>query len=85
MYKIINPCITEGSFIGGLKVAEVPPSHKNVGRADKSNFDQLLLFLMFQKYMKDLRKVNYTITFIRIFIQNTNVVFVKALVLGMPL
>ena len=43
MYKIINPCITEGSFIGGLKVAEVPPSHKNVGRADKSNYRPIVI------------------------------------------
>ena len=34
--------------------------------------------------MKDAFIVNYMITLIRIFFQNTNVVFVKALVLSMP-
>ena len=42
----------------------------------------LVFFLMFQKYMKDAFIVNYAITLIRIFFQNTNVVFVKALVLS---
>ena len=42
----------------------------------------LVFFLMFQKYMKDAFIVNYTITLIRIFFQNTNVVFVKALALS---
>ena len=37
--------------------------------------DQLVLFLMFQKYMKDVFIGNYTITLIRICFQNTNVVF----------
>ena len=46
--------------------------------------DQLVFFLMFQKYMKDTFIVNYTITLIRIFFQNTNVVLVKALVLSIP-
>ena len=46
--------------------------------------DQLVLFLMFQKYMKDAFIVNYTNTLIRIFFQNTNVAVVKALVLCMP-
>ena len=44
---------------------------------------QLVFFLMFRKYMKDAFIVNYTITLIRIFFQNTSVVFVKALVLSM--
>ena len=44
---------------------------------------QLEFFLMFQKYMKDAFAVNYTITLIKIFFQNTNVTFVKALVLSM--
>ena len=42
----------------------------------------LVFFLMFQKYMKDAFIVNYAITLIRIFFQNTNVVFVKTLVLS---
>ena len=46
--------------------------------------DQLVFFLMFQKYMKDAFIVNYTNTFIRIFFQNNNVAFVNALVLSMP-
>ena len=44
---------------------------------------QLVFFLMFRKYMRDAFIVNYTITLIRIFFQNTSVVFVKALVLSM--
>ena len=46
--------------------------------------DQLVFFLIFQKYMKDALVVNYTVTLIRIFFQNTNVAFVKGLVLSMP-
>ena len=46
--------------------------------------DQLVFFLMFQKYMKDAFIINHTITLIRVFFQNTNVIFVKALVLTMP-
>ena len=38
---------------------------------------QLVFFLMFQKYLKDAFAINYTITLIRIFLQNINVVFVK--------
>ena len=45
--------------------------------------DQLVFFLMFQKYMKDAFIVKSTITLIRIYFQNTNVVFIKALVLSM--
>ena len=48
------------------------------------NIGQLVLFLMFQKYMKDAIIVNHTITLLRVFSQNTNVVFVKALVLSIP-
>ena len=44
---------------------------------------QLAFFLMFQKYMKDAFTVSYTITLIRVFFQNTNVVLIKALVLSM--
>ena len=46
--------------------------------------DQLVFFLMFQNYMKDAYIVNYTITLIRIFFQNTSVAFVKASVLSIP-
>ena len=45
--------------------------------------DELLFFPMFQKYIKDPFIVNYTISLIRIFIQKTNVDFVKTLVLSM--
>ena len=45
--------------------------------------EQIVFFLMFQKYMKDVFIVNYTITLIRIFFQNTNVAFVKALLLSL--
>ena len=48
-------------------------------------FDQLVFFLMFQKYMKDAFIVNYTITLIGIFFQNNNVVLEKALVLRLAL
>ena len=46
--------------------------------------DQLVFSLIFEKYMKGAFIVNYTITLIRTFFQNTNVVFVKALVPSMP-
>ena len=46
--------------------------------------DQLVFSLIFQKYMKHDFRVNYTITLIKIFFENTNVAFVKALVLDMP-
>ena len=39
---------------------------------------------MFQKNMKDVFIVSYTIILIKIFFQNTNVAFVKALVLSIP-
>ena len=45
--------------------------------------DQLVFFLMFPKYMKDPFIVIYMITLIRIFFQDINVVFVKAIVLSM--
>ena len=45
---------------------------------------QLVFFLMLQKYMKDAFIVNYTITLIRTFFQNTNQAFAKALALSMP-
>ena len=45
--------------------------------------EQLVFFLMFQKYMKDAFIVSYTITLIKISFQSTNVAFVKALVLSM--
>ena len=38
IYKSINHCITEGSFIADFKVAEVRPLYKKYGRADKSNY-----------------------------------------------
>ena len=38
IYKSINHCITEGSFIADFKVAEFCPLYKNDGRADKSNY-----------------------------------------------
>ena len=41
--------------------------------------DQLVFFLMFQKYMKDVFIVSYTITLIRIIFQNPNVAFAKVL------
>ena len=44
----------------------------------------LLVFFLFQKYMKDAFIVNYTIILIKVFIQNTNVTFEKASVLSMP-
>ena len=44
--------------------------------------DQLVFFLIFPNYMKDAYIVNYTITLIRIFFQNTSVDFVKASVLS---
>ena len=46
--------------------------------------DQLVFFLMFQKYIKDAFTANYTIILIRTFFQTTNVAFTKALVLSMP-
>ena len=38
IYKSINHCITEGSFIAEFQVAEFRPLYKNNGRADKSNY-----------------------------------------------
>ena len=38
IYKSINHCITEGSFIADFKVAEFCLLYKNDGRADKSNY-----------------------------------------------
>ena len=38
IYKSINHCITEGSFIADFKIAEVCPLYENDGRADKSNY-----------------------------------------------
>ena len=35
IYKSINHCITEGSFIADIKLAEVRPLYKSDGRADK--------------------------------------------------
>ena len=46
--------------------------------------DQLVFFLMFQKYIKDAFIASYTIILIRTFFQTTNVAFAKALVLSMP-
>ena len=45
---VINHCVTEENFIADFKKAEVSPLYKNDGRAD-----QLVFFLMFQKYMKE--------------------------------
>ena len=45
--------------------------------------DQMVFFLMFQKYMKDAFIVNYAISLIKISFQNTNVAFAKALVHSM--
>ena len=39
---------------------------------------------MFQKYMKETFKINYTITLLKTDFQNTNVAFMKALALRMP-
>ena len=46
--------------------------------------NQLVFFLMFQEYMKDTFIVNYMVTLRRVFFQNINVAFVKALVLNIP-
>ena len=46
--------------------------------------DQVVFFLVFLKNMKDVFIVNYTIILIKIFFQNTNVAFVKALILSIP-
>ena len=48
------------------------------------SINQLVFFLMFQKYMRDAFVVIYAITLIRIFFHNTSEAFVKSLVLSMP-
>ena len=45
--------------------------------------NQSIFFLMLQKYVKDTFIVNYTITLIKIFVQNTKEVFVKAFVFSL--
>ena len=84
IYKSINHCITDGSFIVDFQVAEIRALYKLMEEQINQNIDQLVFFLMFQKYMKDAIIVNHTITLLRVFFQNTNVVFVKALALSMP-
>ena len=83
IYESINPCIPGRNFGVDLKKAEIRPIYKNDRRLGKSNHRPLVFFLMLQKYMKDALIVTYAITLIRIFFQNTNVAFVKALVLIM--
>ena len=46
--------------------------------------DQLVLFLMFQKYIKDAFILHCTITLIKMLFQNTNGTFVKASVFTTP-
>ena len=46
--------------------------------------DQLVLFLMFQKYIKDAFILHCTITLIKMLFQNTNGTFVKASVFTLP-
>ena len=84
IYKSINHCITEGNFIADFKKAEVLPLYKIMEELINQTINQLVFFLMFQNYMKDVYIVNYTITLIRIFFQNTSVAFVKASVLSIP-
>ena len=45
--------------------------------------NQSIFFLMLQKYVRDTFIVNYTITLIKIFVQNTKEVFVKAFVFSL--
>ena len=47
IYKSNNHRIFEGNFIADFKEAEIRPLFKNDGRADKSNTDQLVFFLMY--------------------------------------
>ena len=84
IYKSINHCLTEASNIADLKVAEVLPLYKNDGSADKSNCRPMSIPSNVSKYMKAAFIVNNTITLIRMLFQNTNVIFVKDLVLSMP-
>ena len=51
----------------------------------KYDSTKLVFFLMFQKYKKDTFVVNYLIILIWMFFETTNVVFIKVLVLSMPL
>ena len=46
--------------------------------------DQLVFFVMFQKYMKDAFIFHCTITLITMLFQNTNVAFVKTSVFSTP-
>ena len=73
-----------GNFIADFRVAEVCPLYKNDEKADKSNYRPISILSNVLKIYEDAFIANYTITTIRIFLQNTNVAFVKALVLGMP-
>ena len=45
--------------------------------------NQSIFFLMLEKYVKDTFIVNYAITLIKIFVQNTKEVFVKAFVFSL--
>ena len=78
IYRSINHCITDESFIADFKEAK-----KIMEAQINQTTDQLVLFL-FQKYMKDTFIVNYAIILMNICFENTNVAFVKASVLSMP-
>ena len=77
IYKSINHYITERNFIVEFKKAEVRPLYKNDGKADKSKHRPI-------RHMKVIFIVNYTITLIKIFFRNTDMAFVKPLILSMP-
>ena len=57
---------------------------KNMEKEINQTINQLVFSLMFQEYMKDTFIVNYMVTLRRVFFQNINVAFVKALVLNIP-
>ena len=81
IYKSINHFITEGSFMAYFKVAEVRPPYKNDGRADKSNY-QPISILSVSKICERFYYSQLYDYFDKKIFQNTNVVFLKALVLS---
>ena len=82
IYKSINHSITEENFIADFKEAEFRPLYKNDRRADKPIYQPITILSNVSKIYERYLIINYMITLIKIFFQNTNVAVVYSLVLG---
>ena len=75
--------MAEEGFIADFKVAEVRPLYKYDGRADKSNYQPISILSNVSKICERFYYSQLYDYFDKKIFQNTNVVFLKALVLSM--